>query len=114
MRARSAITCSALTVAALLAVPGTAVAAPVDSAVAAPVDNATTTSGPCGYTATPDDPSPRPVSLPPDPTPTPNQGHVKVIVATNQGPMLLTLDRAKAPCTVQSFLHLARSRFYDF
>jgi peptidyl-prolyl cis-trans isomerase B (cyclophilin B) len=39
---------------------------------------------------------------------------VKVVLATNQGPMLLTLDRAKAPCTVQSFLHLARSRFYDF
>lgn len=28
--------------------------------------------------------------------------------------MLLTLDRAKAPCTVQSFLHLAKSRFYNF
>jgi peptidyl-prolyl cis-trans isomerase B (cyclophilin B) len=28
--------------------------------------------------------------------------------------MLLSLDRAKAPCTVQSFLHLAKSRFYDF
>ena len=109
MRARSAITCAILTVTALLAVPGTAAAAaPADSATA------TTTSGPCQYTATPDDPSPRPVSLPPDPTPTPNTGYVKVVVATNQSPMLLTLDRAKAPCTVQSFLHLAQSRFYDF
>jgi len=32
---------------------------------------------------------------------------------TNQGPLPLTLDRAKAPCTVQSFVHLARWRFYD-
>ena len=80
----------------------------------APADAATSTSGPCGYTATPDDPAVRPVSLPPDPQPTPDKGIVRVVVATNQGPMLLSLDRAKAPCTVQSFLHLARSRFYDF
>jgi peptidyl-prolyl cis-trans isomerase B (cyclophilin B) len=72
------------------------------------------TKGPCGYTATPDDPPARPVSLPPDPKHTPDKGIVKVLVATNQGPMLLSLDRAKAPCTVQSFLHLAKSRFYDF
>ena len=29
------------------------------------------------------------------------------------GRIPLTLDRAQAPCTVQSFLHLARHRFYD-
>jgi peptidyl-prolyl cis-trans isomerase B (cyclophilin B) len=74
----------------------------------------TGTKGPCGYTSTPDDPPARPVSLPPDPQHTPDKGIVKVVVATNQGPMLLSLDRAKAPCTVQSFLHLAKSRFYDF
>ncbi len=103
MRATSIIACAALTVAGLT---GTAYAAEP----AAPI----TTNGPCGYTATPDDPSPRPVSLPPDPAKTPSKGIVKVILATNQGPMLLSLDRAKAPCTVQSFLHLAKSRFYDF
>jgi peptidyl-prolyl cis-trans isomerase B (cyclophilin B) len=83
----------------------------------APADAASTpgsAKGPCGYTATPDDPPARPVSLPPDPKHTPDKGIVKVLVATNQGPMLLSLDRAKAPCTVQSFLHLAKSRFYDF
>ncbi|MFI5735551.1 peptidylprolyl isomerase [Kribbella sp. NPDC051587] len=74
----------------------------------------TGTKGPCGYTSTPDDPPARPVSLPPDPQHTPDKGIVKVVVATNQGLMLLSLDRAKAPCTVQSFLHLAKSRFYDF
>jgi peptidyl-prolyl cis-trans isomerase B (cyclophilin B) len=81
--------------------------------VRAPAASGTTT-GPCKYTATPDDPSPRPVSLPPDPTPTPSKGVVRVLLATNQGPVLLTLDRAKAPCTVQSFLHLAKSKFYNF
>jgi peptidyl-prolyl cis-trans isomerase B (cyclophilin B) len=73
-----------------------------------------TTKGPCGYTPTPDEPPARPVSLPPDPKKTPNKGVVKVVVVTSQGPMVLSLDRAKAPCTVQSFLHLARSHFYDF
>src|SRR5689334_8903153 len=104
MRKASVIACAVLAVAGVLVAT-----APADAA-----GTPGTTSGPCGYMATPDDPPARPVSLPPDPTPTPNKGIVKVLVATNQGPMLLSLDRAKAPCTVQSFLHLAKSRFYDF
>ncbi len=99
----TALIAGALTVASLLvATPASASAPP------------TGTKGPCGYTSTPDEPPARPVSLPPDPAHTPDKGVVKVVVATNQGPMLLSLDRAKAPCTVQSFLHLAKSRFYDF
>lgn len=104
MRLTGVIACAAVTVAGLLV-------------TTAPADAASTpgsTKGPCGYTATPNDPPARPVSLPPDPKHTPDKGIVKVLVATNQGPMLLSLDRAKAPCTVQSFLHLAKSRFYDF
>jgi peptidyl-prolyl cis-trans isomerase B (cyclophilin B) len=38
---------------------------------------------------------------------------VRVVLWTNQGLIPLVLDRAAAPCTVQSFLHLTRSRFYD-
>ncbi|TCC34545.1 peptidylprolyl isomerase [Kribbella capetownensis] len=102
MRLASVIACATLTVTSLLVATGPASAAPPS------------TNGPCGYTSTPDDPPARPVSLPPDPKHTPDKGIVKVVVATNQGPMLLSLDRAKAPCTVQSFLHLAKSRFYDF
>lgn len=101
---RKAIVIAALTVASLL----------VATAPAEAAGTPTTTSGPCGYTTTPDDPPARPVSLPPDPAHTPDKGIVKVMVVTNQGLMLLSLDRAKAPCTVQSFLHLAKSRFYDF
>ncbi|MEU4195567.1 peptidylprolyl isomerase [Kribbella sp. NPDC026611] len=103
MRVPSVIAGATLMVASLLVAT-----APADAALP------TTTNGPCGYEATPDDPAVRPVSLPPDPLHTPDQGIVKVLVATNRGPMLLSLDRAKAPCTVQSFLHLAKSRFYDF
>ena len=36
-----------------------------------------------------------------------------VTLLTNLGPIPLALDRAQAPCTVQSFLHLVRHRFYD-
>ena len=79
----------------------------------ASADTPGTTPGPCQYTATPDEPAARPVPLPPDPKRTPNRGHVRVDVHTNQGALPLTLDRAKAPCTVQSFIHLARWKFYD-
>jgi peptidyl-prolyl cis-trans isomerase B (cyclophilin B) len=78
-----------------------------------PAPAAGPTSGPCGYTPTPDDPAVRPVSLPPDPKSTPDHGKVVVTLRTNQGAIPLLLDRAEAPCTVQSFLHLVRSRFYD-
>ncbi|WDZ88136.1 peptidylprolyl isomerase [Micromonospora cathayae] len=74
---------------------------------------ARTTPGPCGYTATPEDPAARPVPLPPDPRRTPDRGTVRVTLRTNYGPIPLTLDREQAPCTVQSFLHLTRHRFYD-
>ncbi|ONI70411.1 peptidylprolyl isomerase [Actinosynnema sp. ALI-1.44] len=73
-----------------------------------------TTRGPCQYTKTPEEPASRPVPLPPDPRRTPSHGTVRVDLPTNHGKINLTLDRAKAPCTVQSFLHLARHRFYDF
>jgi peptidyl-prolyl cis-trans isomerase B (cyclophilin B) len=76
-------------------------------------DTPDVTRGPCQYTKTPDEPAARPVPLPPDPARTPSRGTVRVDVRTNQGALPLTLDRAKAPCTVQSFVHLARWKFYD-
>lgn len=71
------------------------------------------TRGPCGYEVTPDEPAARPVPLPPDPRHTPDHGYATVLLATNQGPVPVVLDRAQAPCTVQSFLHLVRKKFYD-
>ncbi|MFD7658126.1 peptidylprolyl isomerase [Actinosynnema sp. NPDC059797] len=71
------------------------------------------TRGPCGYTRTPDEPAARPVPLPPDPWRTPDRGHPGVLLQTNRGPVPVVLDRAQAPCTVQSFLHLVRKDFYD-
>nr|BFE65827.1 peptidylprolyl isomerase [Dactylosporangium thailandense] len=93
----------------LAAAVGATVAAPSASAAA----HSAAATGPCGYTATPDDPPARPISLPPDPRPTPARGTVTVTLFTNLGPIPLTLDRAEAPCTVQSFLHLTRHGFYN-
>ncbi|RBQ16084.1 peptidylprolyl isomerase [Spongiactinospora rosea] len=72
-----------------------------------------TTKGPCAYTQTPDDPPVRRVPLPPDPRRTPVRP-VHAVLKTNHGPIGLTLNAAKAPCTVQSFVHLIRHKFYDF
>ncbi|WP_117209498.1 peptidylprolyl isomerase [Allorhizocola rhizosphaerae] len=71
-----------------------------------------TTNGPCQYTATPDDPAVRPVPLPPDPRRTPTRTR-HAVLETDHGDIKLTLTAAKAPCTVQSFIHLVRHRFYD-
>jgi peptidyl-prolyl cis-trans isomerase B (cyclophilin B) len=73
------------------------------------------TNGPCKYTTTPGTPAPtgKNVGVPPDPKPTPNTGMVTVDLKTNQGDIPVTLNRAEAPCTVQSFLHLAQTKFFD-
>jgi peptidyl-prolyl cis-trans isomerase B (cyclophilin B) len=94
----------------LIAAASLVVTAPTGAAAAAGDGS---THGPCQYTATPDEPAARPVPLPPDPARTPSRGTVRVDVHTNQGALPLTLDRAAAPCTVQSFVHLAKWRFYD-
>ncbi|GLZ29551.1 peptidyl-prolyl cis-trans isomerase [Lentzea sp. NBRC 105346] len=65
----------------------------------------------CGFTKTPDEPPARPVSIPQDPWRT--KGKVYVSIKTSQGDIPLLLDRAKAPCTVHSFVHLANHRFYN-
>jgi len=40
-------------------------------------------------------------------------GTVQVRLTTNRGPILLTLDRAKAPCTVNSFVSLVQQKYFD-
>nr|WP_244945092.1 peptidylprolyl isomerase [Couchioplanes caeruleus] len=100
---------SGLAGAAPAAASGASGTAPVMAASADPTDP---TDGPCAYTPTPGEPAARPVPLPPDPRRTPSRGTVEVMLRTNLGPIPLVLDRVEAPCTVQSFLHLVRHRFY--
>ncbi|MFD9943086.1 peptidylprolyl isomerase [Nonomuraea sp. NPDC059023] len=107
--ARLALTAAATgSLVALVATPASATPASAASADRPPK----TTKGPCAYTQTPDEPPARRVHLPPDPRRTPTRP-VSAVLETNHGDIRLTLDPVKAPCTVQSFVHLVRHRFYD-
>lgn len=61
----------------------------------------------------------RPQGEPSKPVPPPangdvaSQGTAEAIIDTNVGEIPLKLDRALAPCTVNSFIHLAEQKFYD-
>jgi peptidyl-prolyl cis-trans isomerase B (cyclophilin B) len=108
-RATAHLVAVALTVGLVAVGGGPAAAAPAAGGVQTPG----VTPGPCQYTETPEEPAARPVPLPRDPRRTPSRGFVDVVLKTNFGLIPLRLDRAQAPCTVQSFLHLVRYRFYD-
>jgi len=85
---------------------------PAASETSTPAE-AKNSGGPCAYTETPQEPAAKPVGLPADPAQTPNTGTVNLAVKTDQGDIGLVLDRAKAPCTVQSVEHLAKAKFFD-
>ncbi|MGB3444598.1 MAG: peptidylprolyl isomerase [Actinophytocola sp.] len=72
-----------------------------------------TTEGACGFKEAPAEESDKKPGLPEDPAETPSTGTVKVLLKTSQGDIPVTLDRAKAPCTVQSIEHLVNDKFYD-
>ncbi len=40
-------------------------------------------------------------------------GTAQILLTTSQGPMTFTLNRAAAPCTVNSFVSLTRQKYYD-
>lgn len=54
----------------------------------------------------------KPVELPPA-TDVSSEGTVPVTLTTSAGAVPLTLDRALAPCTVNSFVSLAQQGYYD-
>jgi peptidyl-prolyl cis-trans isomerase B (cyclophilin B) len=110
LRVVAATVAAALASGVVVGIGGTAASA---AGVAGGAPPPRSTHGPCGYTETPDEPAARPVPLPRDPRHTPARGTVEIVLRTNLGRIPLVLDRAQAPCTVQSFLHLVRHRFYD-
>lgn len=65
----------------------------------------------CQYPASQQAPA-KPVSAPPA-GPTTTSGTVSATMQTSSGPIGLTLDRALAPCTVNSFVSLANQGFYS-
>jgi len=72
---------------------------------------ATAAPGGCQFTPT-GEPAAKQVAVPDIPQ-APTEGTVALSLWTNRGEIPVTLDRAKAPCTVASFLHLAQADFYD-
>jgi peptidyl-prolyl cis-trans isomerase B (cyclophilin B) len=78
-------------------------------------ENAANDKAGCDYQDSPQDqvPEDKKVGLPPNPDPTPATGTVDVTMKTSQGDIPLVLDRAKAPCTVQSMAHLVEKKFFD-
>ena len=64
----------------------------------------------CNYR--PDGQASKPVD-PPANGEVPSKGTVQATIETNQGAIPLTLDRSLAPCTVNSFIGLAKQSFYE-
>jgi peptidyl-prolyl cis-trans isomerase B (cyclophilin B) len=54
----------------------------------------------------------RTVSLPPT-SGVPTSGSVRYVLAMTEGSVTITMDRAKAPCTVNSFVSLASQGYFD-
>ena len=66
----------------------------------------------CEFTPTPENPAAKPVRIPSANARA--KGTVDVYFVTNYGPFVVRMDRANAPCGVHNFVHLVKSRFYDF
>ena len=91
-----------------------AAAAPKASATPTPTPSptASTVAEParhCTYTANP--PAARKVTFPPA-APDYKAGY-QATITTNRGPIVIDLLNSKAPCTVNSFVHLAEQGFYN-
>lgn len=65
----------------------------------------------CNYPADPTGPAAKPVK-PPAGGKVPSAGTVKVVIKSTVGDIPLTLDRALAPCAVDSFISLAKQGYY--
>jgi peptidyl-prolyl cis-trans isomerase B (cyclophilin B) len=86
--------------------PATAAA----SAAPTAADPAATGPGTCAYPAESDAAK---ENTPPPTEGVSNEGAASVALATSAGPIGLTLDRAQAPCTVNSFVSLAQQGYFD-
>lgn len=71
---------------------------------------AAATPGTCAY---PSDGNAAKQNTPPPTEGVSSEGTVSVALATSAGPIGLTLNRAEAPCTVNSFVSLAKQGYFD-
>jgi peptidyl-prolyl cis-trans isomerase B (cyclophilin B) len=87
-------------------------AAPSDAAAATSAAAQPVASGP-GTCAYPSDGNAAKQNTPPPTEGVSSEGTVSVALATSAGPIGLTLNRAEAPCTVNSFASLAGQGYFD-
>jgi peptidyl-prolyl cis-trans isomerase B (cyclophilin B) len=66
--------------------------------------------GACEYVQTGE--AAKPVTPPPT-AGVPTSGSVRYVLQMTEGPVTITLDQAKAPCTVNSFVSLAKQGYFD-
>ena len=88
----------------------TSAAATTTSAAATTAAAAAKSPYPCSFAKS--GTAARKVSLPTSKTP-PKTGSVKLAVATTRGNLTFTLTRNTGPCAVESFLSLAKQKYYD-
>jgi cyclophilin family peptidyl-prolyl cis-trans isomerase len=110
-RPRPVLCCLAVAALALAACgqspsPAGSAAAP---STAGPTPSAST---PGGCTYTPAGKAAKPVDLPPT-TDVPTSGTVTFTLAMTGGPVKITMDRSRTPCTVNSFASLAKQGYFD-
>ena len=101
---------SGLAAATLLSVALAACSSPATEPVTAAPPSAAPGTANCEYLTSGD--AARTVEPPPT-TGVPATGKVRYTLALSGGPVTLTLDRAKAPCTVGSFASLADQGYFD-
>ncbi len=82
------------------------------SPTASPSSSATATVAAYPCTWTKSGGAAKPATAPPTTKPA-RTGTVNVAVSTSQGPMTFTLNRAAAPCAVESFVSLAGQKYFD-
>jgi peptidyl-prolyl cis-trans isomerase B (cyclophilin B) len=111
-RKKVAATTAGAIVIALVAVVVVACAVNSSPSSPAPPPPPQAAGGRCAYQATPDEPAAKPVSVPTDLNP-PADGTVQATMTTSQGVLPITLNRAEAPCTVASFVHLAQAGYFN-
>ncbi len=100
LRRPAALACS------LLLIAGLAACAPDEKGKQASADDVATCSYPVNGT-------PARAVDPPQADHVPSQGRATATVEMNAGTLTITLDRAAAPCTVQSFISLASQGYFN-
>ena len=67
----------------------------------------------CQYPATPNEPAAKKVDPPKSGKVPTDPANISMSIATNQGPIGVQLENAKAPCTVNNFVSLAQKGYFN-